>query len=83
MDALVGDGDIGIGATRASKMVLENINKLDFQNNLSQSVVKISDLWSDGFGGSSGPLWNSFLTSASTMLKARLAENTAETWASA
>mmetsp|Transcript_45768 Transcript_45768/g.38554 ORF Transcript_45768/g.38554 Transcript_45768/m.38554 type:complete len:84 (+) Transcript_45768:1244-1495(+) len=83
MDALVGDGDIGIGASRASKMVLANIDKLDFQNNLAQSVVKISDLWSDGFGGSSGPLWNSFLTSASTMLKASLAENTAENWASA
>jgi len=83
MDAAVGDGDLGIGATRSGKLVLAIINNLDFQNNLSGSVMKMSDVWSDGFGGSSGPLWGSFFSRAAAKLSTKLAENTKETWMAA
>jgi len=83
MDAKVGDGDLGIGAARASKLVLAILNNLDFQNNLSASIMKMSDVWSDGFGGSSGPLWGSFFSSAAAKLNAKLEENTKETWITA
>lgn len=83
MDAKVGDGDLGIGAARACKLVLAVINHLDFQNNLSQSVMKMSDVWSDGFGGSSGPLWGSFFSRAAAKLSAKLAENTEVMWIAA
>lgn len=83
MDAKVGDGDLGIGAARASKLVLAILNNLDFQNNLSASIMKMSDVWSDGFGGSSGPLWGSFFSSAAAKLNAKLEENKKETWITA
>ena len=75
MDAEVGDGDLGTGAARAGKQVLEIINNLDFQNNLGSSVMKMSEVWSDGFGGSSGPLWGSFFSSAAPKLSAKFSEN--------
>jgi hypothetical protein len=34
MDADVGDGDLGIGASRAASQVLKILNNLDFDNNL-------------------------------------------------
>lgn len=74
MDADVGDADLGIGAARAAKNVLENLNFLDLQDDLKGSVLKIADLWSDGFGGSSGPLWGSFISAAAGKLPAKLDE---------
>lgn len=32
----------------------------------------MADLWSDGFGGSSGPLWGSFISAAAGKLPAKL-----------
>lgn len=83
MDAKVGDGDLGIGAARASKLVLAILDKLDLQNNLAASMMKMSDVWSDGFGGSSGPLWGSFLSKAAANLTANLAMMTTDTWIAA
>ena len=65
-DSDVGDGDLGIGASRAAKSTLKMINNLDFQNNLQSAFIQFSDVFSDGFGGSSGPLWGVFISKGAT-----------------
>ena len=68
MDADVGDGDLGIGASRAANKALKILNNLDFENNLKNSILKLSDVFSDGFGGSSGPLWGAFFSTGASQL---------------
>lgn len=82
-DSDVGDGDLGTGATRGAKAVLDHLNGCDFKDNLPKSVIDLSDVFSDGFGGSSGPLWGAFLSQGATKLNAKLADNTAANWAAA
>ena len=76
----MGDGDLGIGASRAAKSSLNMVNSLDFQYNLQTSLIQFSDVFSDGFGGSSGPLWGVFISKGATQLKQVLSENTDEHW---
>ena len=38
------------------------------------AVMKFADKWSDGFGGSSGPLWGAFICHAATKLPKKLAD---------
>lgn len=73
-DADVGDGDLGIGAARACTLVLKSLNNLDFENDLKGAVLRLGDVFSDGFGGSSGPLWGGFISSAASALPAKLAD---------
>ena len=65
-DSDVGDGDLGTGATRAAKSVLGVLNNQNLMSDLQKSMINISDTFSDGFGGSSGPLWGVFLSQGAT-----------------
>merc|ERR1740117_117259 len=42
--------------------------------------MKFADKWSDGFGGSSGPLWGAFICSAATQLPSKLVDSKKENW---
>ena len=42
--------------------------------------MKFADKWSDGFGGSSGPLWGAFICHAATKLPSKLADAQKENW---
>jgi dihydroxyacetone kinase len=75
-DADVGDGDLGIGAARACSMVLKELNNLNFENDLKGAVLRLGDVFSDGFGGSSGPLWGGFISAAASALPAKLVDAT-------
>ena len=44
------------------------MNYLDFENDLKNSILKLSDVFSDGFGGSSGPLWGAFFSTGASVL---------------
>ena len=44
------------------------MNNLDFENDLKNSILKLSDVFSDGFGGSSGPLWGAFFSTGASKL---------------
>ena len=83
MDGAVGDGDLGIGATRGSKAVLTCLKSFDFENDFHGSITRFSDLFSDGFGGTSGPLWGAFMSQGATKLKPKLAENGLDEWRNA
>lgn len=83
MDADVGDGDLGIGAARASNQVLKILNNLDLQNDLRGAAIALSDTFSDGFGGSSGPLWGAFISSGATKLPKKLSEAEPSHWGAA
>ena len=67
-DADVGDGDLGIGAARACSLVQKELNSLNFKDDLKGAVLKLADVFSDGFGGSSGPLWGSFIAAGASAL---------------
>lgn len=43
-------------------------------------MLKIADLWSDGFGGSSGPLWGSFIAAAAGKLPEKLDKASRYEW---
>jgi len=47
---------------------------LDFENDFKNSILKISDVFSDGFGGSSGPLWGAFFSTGTAQLKSNKLE---------
>jgi triose/dihydroxyacetone kinase / FAD-AMP lyase (cyclizing) len=46
-------------------------------------LIQFSDVFSDGFGGSSGPLWGVFISKGATQLKQKLSENTDSDWQNA
>lgn len=68
MDSDVGDGDMGLGATRAAKAVLSTLHSLDTDHHLHSSLLSLADLVSDSFAGTSGPLWGVFLSEAASQL---------------
>ena len=69
MDADVGDGDTGSGVSRACKEILLNLRCLDFSFNLKSCAVALGEIIANSFGGTSGPLYGSFLSNASLVLK--------------
>lgn len=83
MDGDVGDGDMGIGATRGAKAVKAALNNFNFKDDLHSSIISFSDLFSDGFGGTSGPLWGAFMSQGATKLKTQLGDNSWAEWAAA
>ena len=83
MDGDVGDADLGIGATRAAKNVLENLKFLNLQEDLKGATFELADLRSDGFGGSSGPLWGSFIAAAAGKLPTKINEAEWNEWTEA
>jgi len=82
-DSEVGDGDLGIGASRASKNSMEIVDHLDLEKDLQKSLIEIGDVFSDGFGGSSGPMWGVFISKGASVLKPNLSENTSVDWINA
>ena len=54
--------EVTFSNTIRSLLVDNILNNLDFENDLKNSILKLSDVFSDGFGGSSGPLWGAFIS---------------------
>lgn len=76
LDKKVGDGDIGTGASNAATKAYENLKYLNFDKELKTSLKKIGEYIGAGFGGTSGPLYMSFLLRGSDFLKEKECENT-------
>lgn len=75
LDANVGDGDLGIGVSRASSSVLKILNYLPLDENIEKSLKIIGEEAAAQFGGSSGPLYGIFLVRGSSKLATKLADN--------
>jgi len=83
LDANVGDGDLGIGVSRASATILKILDYLPFEDNLVKTFKIIGELVAASFGGSSGPLYGIFLVRGSQKLAEKLADNKVENFANA
>ena len=75
LDANVGDGDLGIGVSRASSNLLKILDYLPFDENLSKTINIIGETVAGSFGGSSGPLYGVFLVRGSKKLAQKLDQN--------
>jgi len=80
LDKKVGDGDIGTGMYNAIGKSLENLKYYDFENNFKNSIMKIGEDIGAGFGGTSGPLYMSFLIRASDFLENKFENNKIENY---
>ena len=76
LDKKVGDGDIGTGTNNASIKVLSNLQYLDLDEDFKNSIKKIGEDIGAGFGGTSGPLYMSFLLRGSDFLEKKFSDNT-------
>jgi len=68
LDAEVGDGDTGEGVARSATACLEIMDYLDLENNLSENLAVLGEKIADSFGGTSGPLYGVFLSTAGGFL---------------
>ena len=75
LDKKVGDGDIGTGTNNASIKVLSNLQYLDLDEDFKNSIKKIGEDIGAGFGGTSGPLYMSFLLRGSDFLEKKFSDN--------
>ena len=75
LDKKVGDGDIGTGLYNSMIKVLSNLPYLDLDNNFKNSIKEIGKDIGTAFGGTSGPLYMSFLLRASDFLEDKFNEN--------
>ena len=75
LDKKVGDGDIGTGLYNSSSKVLTLLPYLDLDEDFKNSVKKIGEDIGASFGGTSGPLYMSFLLRASDFLEPKFNEN--------
>ena len=75
LDKKVGDGDIGTGLYNSATKVLSNLKFLDLDNDFKNSIKKIGEDIGAGFGGTSGPLYMSFLLRASDYLENKFSDN--------
>ena len=80
LDKKVGDGDIGTGMYNAIGKSLENLKYYDFENDFKNSLKKIGEDIGAGFGGTSGPLYMSFLIRASDFLENKFENNKIENY---
>lgn len=78
LDKKVGDGDIGTGLFNAIKKAKENYIFDNYEKNLKNSIYKLGEYIGTGFGGTSGPLYMSFLMRVSAFLKEEENENNFE-----
>jgi len=83
LDALSGDGDMGIGVKKSADSVLLVLDCLDFSESLVDSMTQLGQIVAKAFGGTSGPLYGSFLISAAGCLNNRLSENDLSNWQNA
>ena len=75
LDKKVGDGDIGTGLFNAMTKVLPNLQYLDLDEDFINSIKKIGEDIGAGYGGTSGPLYMSFLLRASDFLEKKFSDN--------
>ena len=78
LDKKVGDGDIGTGLYHAMSKILSNLNFLDLEEDFKGSIKKIGEDIGSAFGGTSGPLYMSFLLRASDFLEKKFSDNKIE-----
>ena len=75
LDKKVGDGDIGTGLFNAMTKVIPNLQYLDLDEDFINSIKKIGEDIGAGYGGTSGPLYMSFLLRASDFLEKKFSDN--------
>ena len=75
LDKKVGDGDIGTGMFNAISKSLLNLKYLDFNNDLKNCYKQIADDIGAGFGGTSGPLYMSFILCGLQSIENKESEN--------
>ena len=75
LDKKVGDGDIGTGLYNSLTKVLSNLPYLDLDEDFKGSIKKIGEDIGAFFGGTSGPLYMSFLLRASDFLEKNFNDN--------
>jgi dihydroxyacetone kinase-like protein len=75
LDKKVGDGDIGTGTNNAAIKVLSNLQYLDLDEDFINSIKRIGEDIGAGFGGTSGPLYMSFLLRGSDFLEKKFSDN--------
>ncbi|EGR27676.1 hypothetical protein IMG5_191210 [Ichthyophthirius multifiliis] len=75
LDAQVGDGDTGTGVTRASLACLSILKHLNFEKEAKKCFARLGEEIAGAFGGTCGPLYGVFLSSASLCLKDELKMN--------
>ena len=75
LDKKVGDGDIGTGVYHSMTKVLSNLGFLDLEEDFKGSIKKIGEDIGAAFGGTSGPLYMSFLLRASDFLEKKFSDN--------
>ena len=75
LDKKVGDGDIGTGLYNSATKVLANLPYLDLEEDFKNSIKKIGEDIGAAFGGTSGPLYMSFLLRASDFLEKKFSDN--------
>lgn len=61
LDQEVGDGDLGLNSARAARSMSKAIDHLDLDLQLKSSFLKMAKLVNNDFGGTSGPLWATFI----------------------
>ena len=75
LDKKVGDGDIGTGMFNAISKSLLNLKYLDFNNDLKNCYKQIAEDIGAGFGGTSGPLYMSFVLCGLQSIENKESEN--------
>ena len=74
-DKKVGDGDTGTGLYNCSLKVLQNLQYLNLDEDFKTSIKRLGEEVGAGFGGTSGPLYISFLLKASDFLEKKFSDN--------
>lgn len=82
LDAVVGDGDIGISLTRGARAVEEAAPRLDLERPAA-ALREISATLRRSLGGTSGPLYAVFVLRMATSLAEARDPATADAWAAA
>lgn len=75
LDKKVGDGDTGTGLYNSSLKVLQNLQYLDLDEDFKTSIKRLGEEVGAGFGGTSGPLYISFLLKASDFWEKKFSDN--------
>ena len=75
LDKKVGDGDIGTGVLNAILKAEGSMKYLNFKSNLNNSLKQIAEDIGSGYGGTSGPLYMSFLLRGSDFIKSNESDN--------
>ena len=75
LDKKVADGDIGTGVYNSMAKILSNLQYLDLEEDFKNSIKRIGEDIGASFGGTSGPLYMSFLLRASDFLEKKFSDN--------